>query len=91
MLHKLSDWDAFIIAVCRYVVISIFSNAEVLIHKYAKLCMFCNTAEPQWPYSTDFEYRMAFFPYSTQFTEANTQIFHWSIIPHIYYSVINHS
>ena len=26
--------------------ISIFSNAEVLLHKYTELCMFCNTAEP---------------------------------------------
>ena len=30
----------------KYVVISIFSNAEVLLHKYTELCMFCNTAEP---------------------------------------------
>ena len=32
----------FIIPVCRYVVISKFSNTEVLVHKCAELCMFCN-------------------------------------------------
>ena len=39
-LHKLSNLDVFITPVCRYVVISIFSNTEGLVHKYTELCMF---------------------------------------------------